>query len=238
MLLKKYLWSKYFRNLPNRIMIKYTSVVCCFLMFICTASGQLLNGDFRFADGLYHTHEALLKNQPDLESDTSRYEIISSGSTGNLFAALKGDELISLDHFDSILYIVENGRVYINADEDLRGLHRFVLLSVQGKIGLFERDYEEKVVVPIKAYNPLNGQPFRSGEIEKKVRTTVPYLLVFETGKFMPFTYRNFLGLISDDKELVNQVLEIDTEDRNEKLYKCLLIYNDRNSFDLENNND
>ena len=61
---------------------------------------------------------------------------------------------------------------------------------------------------------------------------------MFETGQIMPFTYRNFLGMISDDDDLVEQVLAIDPNDRSGKLYKCLLIYNDRNSFVIENNND
>ncbi len=200
--------------------------------------GQILNGDFRFEDGFYKSHASLLKNSPDIFPDTSRYEVISSGSTGNLFAALIGDGVISLDHFDTILYVVEKGRVYVNAAEDLKGLHRYVLLSVQGKVALFERDYEELVNVPIQAYNPLNGQPFRKGVVEKKVRNTIPFLLLFETGQIMPFTYRNFLGMISDDDDLVEQVLAIDPNDRSGKLYKCLLIYNDRNSFVIENNND
>jgi len=44
--------------------------------------------------------------------------------------------------------------------------------------------------------------------------------------------------MISDDDDLVEQVLAIDPNDRSGKLYKCLLIYNDRNSFVIENNND
>lgn len=238
MLQKRFLWNRYSKNLPKSNMIRFFAAMIFMFVSGLSIQAQVLNGEFRFENGFYLSHESLINNQPNIAPDTNKFEIISSGTTGNLFAALKGEQLMSLDHFDTILYIVEEGKVYINADEDLRGLHRFVLISVQGKIGLFERDYEEKVIVPIKAYNPLNGQPFRQGEIEKKVRTSVPYLLEFETGRFMPFTYRNFLGMIEDDKDLVDQVLAINTEDRNDKLYKCLLIYNDRNSFVIKNNND
>jgi hypothetical protein len=219
-------------------MYRYLAIVLLSFCLCPVLEGQVLDGSFRFEDGFYNTHESLLNNIPDVYPDSSRFSFINSGSAGILFASLTGEELVNLDYFTSVLYIVEKGRVYINANENINGLHRFVLLSVQGKIGLFEREFEEQVSVPMNAYNPLNGQPFIKGEVEKTIRKKIPFLLFFETGQVLPFTYRNFLGMIVDDEDLVNQVKEIDSEDRIDKLYRCLLIYNDRNSFVMKNNNE
>ena len=68
------------------------------------------------------------------------------------------------------------------------------------------------------------------------ILSTIPFLLIFETGEILPFTYDYFLASITEDELLVNQVKQIDQEDRAMKLYKCLLIYNDRNSFLIEQN--
>ncbi len=198
-------------------------------------SAQPLNGDFRFENGFYSTHKQLISNQPSVKPDSTRFEILASGQTGNLFAALMTAQ-DSTTFFDGIQYIVENGRVYINASENLNGLNRFVLLSVLGRIAMFEKDFEYREMIDVKAYNPLNGQPFREGQVEKKTRKTIPFLLIFETGEILPFNYDYFLASITGDELLVNQVKQIDQEDRAMKLYKCLLIYNDRNSFLIEQN--
>jgi len=50
----------------------------------------------------------------------------------------------------------------------------------------------------------------------------------FETGETVDFTKRNFLKIIAGDKELTKAVEELQGTDIIDKLFKCLLIYDDR----------
>lgn len=194
---------------------------------------QILNGEFRFNNGFYDSHEMLLTNTPSVATDLQNFTVVTSDGSGQLFAGLGSNNQLPLNFLEGQLYVVTEGKVYINAQESINGLHRFVLLSVLGRVGLFERETVEVVKVPIRAYNPMNKKPFREGLVEKENRVNIPYLLLFDSGRILPFTYRNFLAVIKEDKELLKTIENLGEEERMEKLYKCLLIYNDRNAFEL-----
>ena len=214
--------------------MRNTHFLTAILLFVSLSlSAQVLNGEFRFNNGFYDSHDMLLSNQPAVEFDTSSFSIVTSDGSGQLFAGLGGDSNLPLNFFEGKLYVVTDGKVYINANETVNGLHRFVLLSVLGRVAMFERETVEKVEVPIKAYNPLNKKPFREGVVEKETRVNITYLLLFDSGRILPFTYRNFLAVIKDDEKLLKTVENLEEEERMEKLYKCLLIYNDRYAFEL-----
>ena len=74
-----------------------------FILLIAGLSlrAQPLNGDFRFENGFYSTHKQLISNQPSVHPDSTRFEILASGQTGNLFAALKTAQ-DSTNFFDGI----------------------------------------------------------------------------------------------------------------------------------------
>ena len=59
----------------------------------------------------------------------------------------------------------------------------------------------------------------------------------FETGEVKDFTVENFLQWIQDDENLVETIMELSEEERQEKLFKCLLIYVDRNEVKIRKEN-
>lgn len=89
--------------------------------------------------------------------------------------------------------------------------------------------------VQVAAYNPLTGRPFRVGTVEREEEIIVEKIMRFETGEVAEFTFENVLAWIQDDPLLVETILELPDEEKQEKLFKCLLIYDDRNEVFLRN---
>ena len=58
----------------------------------------------------------------------------------------------------------------------------------------------------------------------------------FETGEVADFTIENFLKWILDDPRLIQSINELSQEEAQEKLFKCLLIYDDRNEVFVPGN--
>ena len=85
------------------------------------------------------------------------------------------------------------------------------------------------VQIPMHAYNPYTGIPFRSGIIERKKNLKIEKILNFETGEIADLTVENIKKWISDDQKLLDTMNELSAEEAEDKLFKCLLIYVDRN---------
>ena len=105
----------------------------------------------------------------------------------------------------------------------------FAGLRVRGRICYYAYDVEETKMIEIAAYNPLTGRPFRKGAVARKEAVTREEMLHFEDGRQSPFHKEAFLDWIADDPQLWRTVAELPEEELKEKLYKCLLIYDDRN---------
>ena len=61
-------------------------------------------------------------------------------------------------------------------------------------------------------------------------------MLNFENGTTQVFNIDNFLEWIKDDQQLWSTLSEMPTEEVNEKLFKSLLIYDDRHSVFVKKN--
>ena len=107
----------------------------------------------------------------------------------------------------------------------------FAGLKVRGKIAYFSYETDTTELVEISAYNPLTKRPFRKGHVPVKSSLTVDKIFYFPDGRIADFTRERLLEWIGDDKQLWNTVNELGNDPNREKLYKCLLIYDDRNGF-------
>ena len=109
-------------------------------------------------------------------------------------------------------------------------LYVFVSMKVRGKLCYFSYQDAKTEMVTIKAYNPLTKKPFREGKVPREVDVVIEKMLNFQTGELMDFTVDNFIDAIEkDDKKLVNTIQDLSPEEARQKLFKCLLIYVDRN---------
>lgn len=192
----------------------------------------LVTKNYKFQDGLYLDFDQWKTNTPEWTLDevdlnyflnplnhTLKIASVSLGDTGKFISP------------DTLWGVALDGIPFIRVGQG-QGLERtipFSSIRVRGKISYFM--YEEVISrkVPIAAYNPLNGIPFRSGEVEQKEVFWRERMIHWQTGEVRDFDKSNFLEWIADDPPLVRSVEELEGEEIAEKLFKCLLIYDDRN---------
>ncbi|MFQ5447191.1 MAG: hypothetical protein ACE5FF_09665 [Saprospiraceae bacterium] len=188
--------------------------------------------NFHFTDGVYLSFEEFQANRP-----TYRMEDVDAYFFTNPQTFLTQVEAIVIKNSDlhvdtgSIWAISIGGIPYVRLPkgEINKELPTFAALKLRGKICYFTYPDWRNRKVHIAAYNPLNGRPFRTGTVEREQEVVVEKMLNFETGEMADFTLENFLSWIQDDPALVETVKELPPEEKQEKLFKCLLIYVDRN---------
>lgn len=199
----------------------------------------LLTKNFRFADGLYFNLAQLQANQPGLPLDSMKLDYFTNPQT----SLTQLDAVFLKKHvpqfpLDSIWAICLDGvpSIRVPKDEINKSLPNFAALKLRGKICFFTYpDYRQKTI-RVAAYNPLTGRPFRQGNVVRDEEVIVEKMLHFETGEVVDFNYENLLKWMKDDKLLVETLNELPKVERQEKLFKCLLIYVDRNPTYLTRN--
>ena len=188
--------------------------------------------NFLFSDGVYLSFDAFQNNQPSYHWDELEVQVFTNPQTHE--AKWTTPVLISSgtpleEH--TIWGICREGIPYIRlADkQEQQELTTFAALRVRGKICYFSYLTIEEREIEVSAYNPYTGRPFRTGVIRREEEVTQERMLHFETGAITDFTLGNFLDWILDDPGLHESVLELTEEEVEEKLFRCLLIYDDRN---------
>jgi hypothetical protein len=200
----------------------------------------MVTKNFQFQDGVYLSFESLKKNQPDLPMDSIDMVLFVNPQTHLAqvdHIVLKSDrQAINLD---SIWGLSINGIPYKKVDHSNleKPLTTFAGLKARGKLCYYSFTATNFQEVPIRAYNPLNGRPFRTGTITKPEEVLVEMMIHWETGEEKYFNKENLLQLIQDDKALSNTVRDLKEDEIEEKLFKCLLIYVDRNPVYLDKTN-
>lgn len=193
-----------------------------------------LNNDFLFTDGFYLSAQAFLKNDPEIDWDQLGGDLVFNPQAETAHFRLGGwrDSLqVAPEDLSKIWGFSFEGKPYVRVLEAEReGLMHFALVRVRGKISYFtfEEDRVEDVV--IKAYNPLTGRPFREGTVETKKRVRVKKMIDMTTGNTAPLEPTTFRSWIADDARLLRTFDELSEAEKTEKLFKMLLIYNDRNT--------
>lgn len=224
-------------------MIKQTTLATFFLLTTIFLSAQpndslLLTKNFLFKDGIYLSLDALHRNAPDYAWDD--LEALLTTSARAFVAKVAKLKTKSGENIDlhSVLAISLEGVPYVRIThtreaEPSREQQAVVFagLKVRGKIAYFSYETDTTELVEISAYNPLTKRPFRKGHVPVKSSLTVDKIFYFPDGRIADFTRERLLEWIGDDKQLWNTVNELGNDPNREKLYKCLLIYDDRNGF-------
>jgi len=188
----------------------------------------LVSKNFKFQDGIFYTFQDFKNNQVNLVWDTVYAKLHTNPQ--KLVTLVDSIMLKDTQLKDTIWGISLGGIPYINLNRlNDGGLNIYVGLKVRGNISYFSVEEIEEEVKLIKAYNPRTGVPFREGEVVTKKEVQTNFMLSFENGKVDPFTVDNFVSWIEEDEMLVKTVKNIQKHEISEKLFKCLLIYDDRN---------
>lgn len=208
--------------------------ICFIFWFWCTASfaqdSVLVTKSFLFEDGLYATFEELKANQP-----TQKWEdILSSYFVNPRTSTTQVQQLIDIGtgniiDLDKIYALCIDGTPYVYVkDQPHEKMITFAGLKIRGILNYFSFEKVEEQDVKIQAYNPKNGLPFRTGFVKKEKVVKVEKILHWDSGEVVDFSKENLMSWIQDDQPLYKSVEELRDWEVEEKLFRCLLIYNDR----------
>lgn len=204
----------------------------------------LLTKNFKFQDGVYLSLAAFQNNQPDYTWSELKTNLFSNPQTFITqveYIQLKGDSVTTTKALDleTVWGISLDGIPYIRLPKNTLStdLMSFAGLQVRGKICYFEFDRQEMRDVLMPVYNPLTRQPFRQAYVKREKQIYYQKMMDFKTGEIKTFNTENMLLWIEDDRKLWNAVNSLTEDEAHEKLFKSLLIYDDRQKIYIKKNN-
>lgn len=197
----------------------------------------VLTKNFKFEDGIYLSFEDFQQNKPSYTWDTLGAKMFSNpqnaqATLDSLWIKGIDPEIIPIDQLWGIcLAGIPYIRLEKGAIKDDR--YSFVGLKVRGKICYFSYRKTEvrKIAMPI--YNPYTRRPFQQGYVEREKTFDYKKILSFESGAIADFDRKNFVNWIYLDWQLQDTVKALSEDEVSSKLFKCLLIYVDRNEVKI-----
>ncbi|MGB0863179.1 MAG: hypothetical protein ACPG19_13535 [Saprospiraceae bacterium] len=193
-----------------------------------------VTNEFLFENGLYYSYESFQKNTPDLKWKAVQYEAHPNKEKRSI--QFKNINLVDANNERTKLDITKlwgisvNGIPYIRVFIESRGISEFVALRTRGRICYFNYEGYIKKLVPMTIYDRQTGEPVFKQDVENKVLTSFEKLLRFEDGAIVDFNLQNFTEWIAEtDKRLGDTLKEMNKGLAEERLYKSMKIFNDRN---------
>ncbi len=197
---------------------------------VAQVDSTLLTKNFKFRDGVYVTFQDFQRNRPSYQWEALHASLATTeeGFVAQVASIKFNGKPLDLQQ---IWGICMGGIPYIRLPqgEVTDAATVFVGLRVRGKICYFKYKTNTTEMVEVRAYNPLNGRPYRQGLVPVQRTVLREYMLNWQTADIEPFTTDIFLQWIEDDPQLWRTVKDLSIEEADEKLFRCLLIYVDRN---------
>ena len=206
------------------------------LLFVTDLSAQsaehpLLTKNFKFEDGVYLSYDAFQNNRPDYSWEQLKSNLTTNPQTFITqveYIRMKdsGEELLLEDLWGLCL----GGIPYIRLEKGSinKPLTAFAGIQLRGNICYFSYEDVKMRKVRMPVYNPIHKIPYQSAYVDRPLYFFYEKMLRFETGEIADLNVENLQEWISDDSQLVKAVGVLDPEEVGEKLFKCLLIYDDR----------
>lgn len=210
--------------------MRYLFFMCTFLSFLMLGAQDsvLVSKNFKFEDGIYLNFEAFQGNSPNYQWDDVVSQVFINGES---FISKTEEFLLKAVGkipFSEIWGFSYNGIPYIRLRNE-EAFATFTALRVRGKLCYFTYEEDVSEWVEISAYNPVNGRPFRTGKVENIREVKREKMLFFETGEIQDFNPANFLLAIKTiDPPLWEALSVLGEEEAQAKLFKSLLIFDDR----------
>ncbi len=220
----------------NNIVKAFCPLLFLLIPLHCIAQADsmvVVSKNFKFRDGLYFSVEEFKNNAPRYSWDQLDARLFSNPQTFLAQVAeikLKETEEPKILDLQALWGFCLGGLPYIRLEQahSDNELTAFAGLRVRGRICYVAYEQTQKRQVPMPVYNPLTGHPFRMAHVEREERVLVEKMMDFESGEQADFTLNNFISWIQDDPKLLKSIEELDETEARRKLFKCLLIYDDR----------
>lgn len=194
------------------------------------SSKVILNNQFVFNDGVYIA-EQWSTNTPSFawEQIDAKLFINERNAAAHIeYLKEKGKK-----QYLSPTCIAKNGKLYVDIPNDGKSAI-FYGFKQYGALCYYEKDTTYVKDIEMSAYNPLTGRPFRTKVIQREVTEAQSYFYDVKENSFHKLTLANLLAAIASDEKLTRSILSLSPDEANTKLYKTLLIYNDRNPIYMQ----
>jgi hypothetical protein len=123
---------------------------------------------------------------------------------------------------------------YIRTIDVLEGRPYFVKLHLIGKISYFYYKAFREKELTMFVHNPYTGEKIGQKNITNRDLVFIQRMLNFQSGETIDFTFENVQKWTKEDTGLAKSLKEMKANEKEEKLFKTLLIYNDRNPVTIE----
>jgi hypothetical protein len=198
---------------------------------------NLITKNFKFENGIYATFSDWQRNKPTYRWDSIETTFAVNPVTFLMqMEALRFKKTGKIAAIDSIWGVVVDGIPYVRLPkkEITKPTTCFAGFVLRGSICYFQYETSVQTQVPITAYIPETGEAFMTRNVSNKTPIIKEKLMRYETGEIIDLNLSNFKQLIADDKDLLTTVNDLKPNEIKEKLFKCILIYNDRNPVFLK----
>lgn len=188
-----------------------------------------------FNDGFYTSYDDFRNNRPSKTlSEVAALEMAFDEDENLFYVEYKEKDDKPKPRLGQFWGMCLHGQPYIWCLRDEKdSIGMFVKMHVLGKLCYFYYNgfaYEDVVM---KIYNPLTGTVSARKKITNRERKRFEWLMRFDEGKKLGFNPENFKRMISDDAKLQESFSKYSRKEAEEKLFKTVLIYNDRNPLRL-----
>lgn len=209
-------------------MQKKLLVVLLNLATAITLAQSPFSADYDLPEGIYLSHAAVLSAQPDFPWEAISGEMVQLPEEFRLQISNYQYKDADLDQ-DLVPYAVSlEGQLYLFLRNNRqRNFHDFVGLRVAGTLSVITYDTTIQTRQLMKAYNPINGRPFREAYVERSKTVPLTKIWHLPSGRLVPLRRADLLAFIGNDEELTQALLKLDevTEDL---LLRAVKLYDDR----------
>lgn len=188
-----------------------------------------------FKNGFYRSMEEYVANAPGISFDslaTLEYFVedekneLQLDFKPQIENGKKGKEI----NFNEIWGVCIENVPYIYCkknEEEKQGF--FVKMHVAGPLSYYFYEGYTYKTVTMSIYHPATGIKVAERDIINREKVFVEKLIHLSSKTFYDYNVENFEKAIADDSKLLATFKDLSAKDKKEKLFKTLLIYNDRN---------
>lgn len=215
-------------------MVKKVFLLLYVLLFIGAAFGQQdtiklkkYSPGFRFEEGVYLSHQQLLKNSP-----IPKQRIITKYNRNDFDffnKLLMEEKIFYYDKFglrkevktEDLWGFCQRGSIYINWGDD------FSRIPVVGSLCHFVASvttYEDRYYNPMYGYNYYNTTPSTTTKTE-----IYQFVMDFKTGQVMEYSVENVLVLLMEDPELYDEFNSLSKRKKKQMKFLYIRKFNEKN---------
>ena len=203
----------------------------CFILIIprLVFTQVAISNNFPFKAGIYKSFSDFTADEPSADSLVSILKYDLNAEENILILKVESQYLLDSLIKEPIWGLCIQNAPYIRTEDKQDGRYYFVKLHVVGKLSYYYyKAFREKEVI-MYVHNPYTGERIGKKTVTNRDLVFIQKLMHFQSGENIDFSFDNFKAWASDDKGLLKSIEEMKNEEKESKLFKTLLIYNDRN---------